>query len=223
MIDPMSPSDLSRRRATAANEASGDYHERRSRIVVAAAELFGERGYERSNFAEIGRRTGLNRATIYYYFSSKEGLLHEVIRESIASNLDDITAIHAADLPPALKLRAAVKHLMMSYADNYPHQYVYVRADTRQLASTGDPTTLAILELVDLWHEHFTAIVEEGQKAGVIRRTAPTRLTAWAIIGMVNQSHRWYRPDGPMTGEELGEVLADLALNGVLEPAYQST
>ena len=36
-------------------------------------------------------------------------------------------------------------------------------------------------------------IVESGFKEGSIRRVGSARVIAYAIIGMVNWTHRWYR------------------------------
>lgn len=54
--------------------------ETRERILACAERLFAEQGYDRARVDEIARRAGVNKALIYYYFPSKEGLIDELIR-----------------------------------------------------------------------------------------------------------------------------------------------
>jgi AcrR family transcriptional regulator len=46
----------------------------RDRLLAAAAELFGERGFDRTTTREIGERAGMDPALIARYFGSKTGL-----------------------------------------------------------------------------------------------------------------------------------------------------
>lgn len=61
------------------------------------------------------------------------------------------------------------------------------------------------------------AIIEEGVNSGAIApRTASPRMIATAIVGMCNWSHRWFRPDGKSSAEEIGEKFDDIILHGIL-------
>lgn len=53
-------------------------HETRSRILAAAAELFGEQGYDATKVVEICDRADVARQTFFNHFTSKIGLLHEI-------------------------------------------------------------------------------------------------------------------------------------------------
>ena len=47
----------------------------RARLIEAAAEVIGERGYERTSLAEVAARAGMTRGAIYNNFESKDELL----------------------------------------------------------------------------------------------------------------------------------------------------
>lgn len=53
--------------------------ETREDILAAARELFAEQGYERASLRAIARRAKVDPALIIHFFSSKEGLLREVL------------------------------------------------------------------------------------------------------------------------------------------------
>ena len=57
----------------------------RSRILAAAAAEFSARGFAGAGIDRIARRAGLNKAMIYYHFSSKQALYREILREVYAA------------------------------------------------------------------------------------------------------------------------------------------
>ena len=50
--------------------------------------------------------------------------------------------------------------------------------------------------------------------SGEFREVDP-KIAAFAVIGMANWTSRWYSPSGSRTPEEIGEIIADLALHGL--------
>src|SRR3981081_957713 len=48
--------------------------ETRARIIAAAMELFGERGYEGASTRDIAASAGVNAPALQYYFDNKEGV-----------------------------------------------------------------------------------------------------------------------------------------------------
>jgi len=52
-------------------------------IVAAALEVFVERGFAAAKLADVARRAGVTKGTLYLYFDSKEALFKAVVRETI--------------------------------------------------------------------------------------------------------------------------------------------
>ena len=55
---------------------------RRDEILRTATDLFSEKGYHELTMEEIAEEIGVSKGTIYNYFSSKENLYLEILRES---------------------------------------------------------------------------------------------------------------------------------------------
>ena len=70
--------------------------ERPAEIVAAAAELFGERGFERTRMEDVAARAGVTKATVYLYFADKERLFEAVVREAMTPNVERLEALVAA-------------------------------------------------------------------------------------------------------------------------------
>ena len=78
------------RRTRANGEAS------KERILDAAAQIAGERGYEGTSINLVSKRSGLPASSIYWHFHDKDALIEAVIERSYADWVDALTTV-----PPA--------------------------------------------------------------------------------------------------------------------------
>ncbi|HEX7306763.1 helix-turn-helix domain-containing protein, partial [Lentzea sp.] len=63
-------------------EPTGESSPRRHRILDAAEELFAERGFHRTSFMDIARRSGTGRGTIPWHFKNKHVLAMAVVQRA---------------------------------------------------------------------------------------------------------------------------------------------
>ena len=57
-------------------------------ILEKATELFASRGYHGTSMSAITKSAGVNKALVFYYFDSKEGLVHAALRQSLGKPPD---------------------------------------------------------------------------------------------------------------------------------------
>jgi TetR/AcrR family transcriptional regulator len=69
------------RRAPGAGERQRDAERSRKKILAAAAEEFGEKGFAAARVIDIAARAGLNQQLISYYFDGKRGLYDALARQ----------------------------------------------------------------------------------------------------------------------------------------------
>jgi len=75
--------------------------DKRRAILDAAAEVFGEQGYERASVDAIAAQANVSKPTIYHHFGTKELLFRESLAESAARiNSESMAAIAALDVGP---------------------------------------------------------------------------------------------------------------------------
>jgi AcrR family transcriptional regulator len=65
-------------------------------ILQAALDVFVSRGYAATRLAEVARRAGVTKGTIYLYFPGKEALFKAVVRRSLVHNIEEAEAAAAA-------------------------------------------------------------------------------------------------------------------------------
>ncbi len=70
-----------------------DSEQTKSRILAAALDEFADKGFAGTRVDEIGRRAGVNKAMIYYYFSSKEELFNELFRLEMEQLKQELGAV----------------------------------------------------------------------------------------------------------------------------------
>ena len=61
-----------------AKTAKGSGADNRQKIIDAAIELITAKGVEKTSFAEIAKKTGLSKGTLYYYFATKNDLIFDI-------------------------------------------------------------------------------------------------------------------------------------------------
>ena len=64
----------------------------RANLVVAARELFGERGYADTSIEEVVARAGLTKGAVYHHFDGKEGLFRAVFEQVYREVTDQAAA-----------------------------------------------------------------------------------------------------------------------------------
>lgn len=221
-------SNLARRRIEAQRDASPQYEQTRVRLVSAAADVFRSKGFSNATLQEIADSAGMNRASIYYYAESKEELFRGIALEAIRENAAEIQRISQCDESAADKVRLAIRGLLFSYERTYPHLYVYIQEEMERVLSSHtttveDPQVQAVMtELFEHSRDylrHLEDIVRSGIEDGTFSPGDP-RLLALGIQGMVNWTHRWYRPHGRFSIEHIADTFSDLALTGLLKRTH---
>ena len=180
--------------------------------------MFNRLGLKGASLTAVATELGVDRATLYYYFSSKEQLFDEMVRAVLEEN--DRLARRIADGPvrPARKLRELITALMISYAENYPLLYIYIREDLNHVSDTRSAWSTRMKNINKSIEQSVIDILEQGYQDGSFRRIGSSRTVAFGILGMVNWTHRWFRPDRSEPAAEIGKTFAEIALAGLESP-----
>ncbi|AQQ38291.1 MULTISPECIES: CerR family C-terminal domain-containing protein [Burkholderia] len=100
------------RRTSAGGYARGD--ETRQRIIEAAIELFGERGFAGASTREIAAMAGVNAPALQYYFENKEGVYRACV-ETIAEHGWAVFAPAVGHARAMLEAHASVDELIDAF------------------------------------------------------------------------------------------------------------
>ncbi len=158
-----------------AKENATDYT--RDRIIKCAAELFAESGYKGVSMREISSAAGISKASIYYYFSSKEDLYLSLVVHDMEQLVKGLEVIASAQEEPPVLLRRFIKH----YVDFSHNRGPIIKLAFRELAGMGERL-----------HELLPGIVTRMQRSlqGILIRgnlgIGQPEMAACAIFGMAH-------------------------------------
>lgn len=210
-------SGIGRRRRAARDEASPEYRARREKLIQVAASVFQEKGYQASTLTDIAERIGTDRASLYYYISSKEDLFQEVVSDVLKANIEEGNRILALDQPATVKLRLLIRCLMLSYERNYPYTYVYIQEDMGRVARADTPWAQEMARQTRRFESIVKEVLHEGISSGELRGDLSVDLVANGLFGMLNWTHRWFRPGRGVDGEAVAETFDKVFLTGIVD------
>jgi len=185
------------------------------RLLSVAATSFRQKGYQATTTREIAASIGLNRASIYYHVAKKEDLLYSVCIDAlkhVRQLLDDSLARYT---DPRERLRAIIEtYLTVAVANQ--DKLVTMLFELRALE---DERRAEVVRYRDENQAMVRTTVAEAQKAGQIRTDMSAQILTLALLNMLNWSIFWYRPDGALSPEQLGKMLATLLFEGMAKPS----
>jgi AcrR family transcriptional regulator len=209
-------SRIGRKREQAlAKDQNEDYHARRADLVKVAATVFNDLGYEATTLSDIAERFGTDRASVYYYVSGKEELLLAGIEEILGRNLEEIDRIQGLEVDAREKLELLIRRLVDSYVDTYPLSYVYIQNDMTKVGQSDSPRARALVRGTRRFEKSVIEIIQQGVDEGIFDDQVPVLLAANSLFGILNWTHRWFKPGGRWKTEELADSFARIFFNGI--------
>jgi AcrR family transcriptional regulator len=186
---------------------------RRQQIVDAAVRVFFELGYEGASLRDLASRVGINKATVYHYFSSKEEILYHIVREVGSGLLEGVRQAAQRDDDPLAALEGMVRFQIEYMEGHLAEVKVLVEEKKSLRAELLHATQDTESEILQLYKDTLGRCRERG----LIR---PVQITtaAFGILGQINWLYHWYRPDGPLSIQELSSQVVGLLLHGLVPP-----
>ncbi|GAB3629722.1 TetR/AcrR family transcriptional regulator [Pandoraea terrae] len=207
---------ISRRRKTALTDGSADYKVKRDELVGVAAKLFKQKGYRATTLGDVAKHSGLDRATLYYYISSKEELLQEAVKGVLDNNLAEAERLlRTKTLDAREKLLRIFEILMASYEENYPHTYVYIQELMQKVDVDPTPWAKDMAKQTHRFEGIVMTLINQCVADAVFRDDVPVDLAANALFGMFNWTHRWYKPGGKQTARNIAEAFCKIFCDGM--------
>ena len=200
-------------------------HETRHRVLMAAARLFAERGFNHVSIRDICKEAGSNVASVNYHFGDKLSLYRELV-SVVAEGMNEgkINALESGmGRPPEVQLRAYIRGFLHQLLDQNPEDTCWLdKLIAREMA---EPT--AALDL----------IIEKGIKpagqrlmnlVGEVLRLPVDDPHVLQAVGAIQGLCLWYRtsrtvaermfPELKYTPERIDDMarfVADFTLAGI--------
>jgi AcrR family transcriptional regulator len=179
----------------------------KSDIRAAALLRFSQQGYHATTLRQLADDLGVTPAAFYYYYSTKDELLTELVEGILARDLSRVKEIRATS---GDSLDAMIYNHVRECCTHQVESLV-VAHDTKSLPPRF---RTRVHRLVREYEDEFAACIaaEYGLEGDA------QWLATKAVLGMGQNVTQWYRSDGPQSPEVIAEEYTRYA-RGLLQAA----
>ncbi|WP_133492457.1 TetR/AcrR family transcriptional regulator [Alcanivorax sp. 24] len=176
----------------------------RGRLLSAAAQLFRDKGYERTTVRDIAAVVGIQSGSIFHHFKTKEDILFAVMEEVIHFNTERLRAAIAAEERPVERLRALVRAELTAIVGDTSEAMTVMVTEWRCLNTDKQREALALRDIYEqLWLDVLTDLHQEG------RFRADPFIMRRLITGMTGWTHNWFDQSRSLSVEGLADLIVD--------------
>lgn len=184
--------------------------DRKTQIHHAACKLFHEQGFHGTSIRDIAERVGMLGGSLYSHISSKDEILWEIVDAAADRFFSALRPIVDSQLGTLQKLKAAIVAHVGVIAGDMDAAAVYT-VEWRHLAPDRRD---AFTKRRDKYELIFRSLVREAIHSRYIAAPDETTATLF-ILSVLNWMFTWYRPDGPMTPEDVGRWMSEYIFDGL--------
>lgn len=182
----------------------------RARILGAAAQLFLESGFDATSVNAIARAAQVSVPALYWHFESKADICFAFLERYMGA-FADLMLSEPDEGPPDARLREFVrKHVLYQLAGGAgptAYEKLYTAAQLSTVLDDDHRARLAALERKVL--ERLRSILRDGQEEGVFA-VANLKLAAFAIMSACEYTFHWFRPEGPLSADDVADQYAQM-------------
>lgn len=181
---------------TAGGDVTDTQQVRRRAILEVAARLFSERSYHGATMKDIAAEVGINAATVYYYFRSKEEIFLRIMHQGLDEHLEGFQAVLDRETAPEARLFGLVEAylaqtVLRPYTGLYNRYAHLLPTDAREeLARRRGEVDRVVAEVLQ-------------QCAAAALDPREVALARLFLLGALNSAAYWYRPDGELNIEQV--------------------
>ncbi len=178
-------------------------------LLAVAVTVFNERGYDGTSMADLSRRLGISKSSIYHHVGSKDELLRLALDRALDGLFELAAQVTAREAAAIERLELLVRGSVGVLTEALPYVTLLLRARGN---SRTEQRALARRREFD---QIVAALVKEAEQDGDIRPDVDPAVTARLLFGMVNSLVEWYRPSPGQTGEALADAVCAVAFDGL--------
>jgi AcrR family transcriptional regulator len=179
-------------------------------IRSVAIDLFFKKGYFATSISDLAKGSGIQKASIYYHYSSKEELLFHILK----TTMDDLTAYLkqclAAVEGTEQRMRAAVSGHVRFHLERQQENFI-ANSELRGL------TCAHYREIVgqrDEYEKIFQDLISQGAGEGVFAG-GDVKILSYAILTLCTAGAGWYKPGGRLTVDEIADIYENFIISGL--------
>ncbi|WP_172684045.1 TetR/AcrR family transcriptional regulator [Desulfosarcina cetonica] len=179
-------------------------------IKSVAIDLFFRKGYFATSISDIASGSGIQKASIYYHYASKEDLLFHILESTMDDLTDYLRRCLAAVDGIESRMRAAVRGHVRFHLERQKENFI-ANSELRGLSAEHYRT---IVKKRDAYERIFQDLIRDGSRAGVFT-DGDAKILSYAILTLCTAGASWYKTGGRLTVEAIADIYENFIINGL--------
>jgi AcrR family transcriptional regulator len=186
---------------------------RRRELLDKAAGVFADQGYNATTVRRIADDAGMLAGSLYYYFSSKDAMLEEILRTFLDELWERYDAVLDAGTGPRETFEALVTESFRAIGRHCDAVRIY-QNEAQQLIAR-EPRFRFLEQSQTKFEKAWLTTLENGVARGDFRADLDTRVTYRFVRDTVWVAASWYRSGGQYGPEEIARQYLSMVLDGI--------
>jgi len=183
----------------------------RRSILKSALKLFEINGYHATSVDDIVQDAGFTKGALYHHFPGKEDILLELQMVYIENRVENARRLIEQHDSAGDRLRSLIREGLVAIGKFRSHVAVFSN-ERRFLAQKR---FAAVKRKRDELEQIYVSVIGQGIKDGSFSASVQPRIASFAILGMLTGAYGWYRPNGPLSPDQVADQLCMLVINGL--------
>lgn len=183
---------------------------RRLEILHAAARAFRRLGLPATRMRDIAEEANLSPGNLYHYFRGKDEILLFCQQRTLEQLIETVEAVRRFETPIATQLRDVIRahvYCMLGEMEGATAHF--------EVEALPEELRAPIIAQRDAYERAIRDLVAQGVERNEFVPCDAVLVTR-AVLGAVNWTARWYRPDGTQSAEEIADSMANYLVRGLL-------
>ncbi|MGD9878895.1 MAG: TetR/AcrR family transcriptional regulator [Reyranella sp.] len=164
-------------------------------ILDAAAHLFSTIGYTEGSMRQIAQRAGMQPASVYYHFQSKDAILVEVLKIGIEHVVEAVKAA-VAKLPADANPRKQIETIIGAHLRALHSNLAYTSVNNKYGGQFPTEVDAFIQPMRDEYTRYWHGLLRKAQRTGWLAPDLRISLVRPLIMGMMQRTVVWFDGNG---------------------------
>ena len=191
--------------------------ETKDQVIKAAIDLFSTKGFNGTSIRAIANAMGMSISNIYHYFVNKEGLMLAILEQSSKRLLETLQQVSEKEMDPLDRLKLLIEsHVRLSDVFRKESKIFFIDED--HLSPEGNENNRQNQrEILNIYLKELQALKELGYLS-----SRNLMVLAFNILGVINWQLKWYRPEGPLSMDEVSKEIVSFVMHGLMDPSSRT-
>lgn len=189
-------------------------------IIKAAAQIFSEKGYERTTLDEVAHLAEFSKGSLYNYFENKEDLFLTTLEIGIQKLIEEMRMVSESEPTTALQTKAILSVMVTFFKENdsFNKHRAFFQMMVNEKRVTACQTSDEYLNRMQCMHRNMTHFFSEIFKKGIdsheLKKGNP-QTYAEVLVGIIHHHIFMVNMEMLEFNQEKADHIFDIFFNGV--------